>query len=98
MDPPVVLGPHEVERSAIEPVHHQGPVFGERTVHVGGSDGCGTGSDRQSEAARVLRLHGQEPLGYCHGVARRLSSKKLGSQALGEHQGAALAVLTFDSA
>ncbi len=61
VQPGVVLGPHQVQRAAAEPVDDElAPLQG--GVDVGDGQPGRARTDRQPGAAQVLRLHRQHPL------------------------------------
>src|SRR5665811_271843 len=61
LQPPVVLGPYEVEGAAVQPGDDQRAVV-ELAVHVGRRESGGTAPDGESRCAQVLRLDRQEPV------------------------------------
>ncbi len=59
LQPGVVLAADQVQGAAVDPGDHQGPVFGQRPVHIGGRYARRAGADRQPETAGILTLDGQ---------------------------------------
>ena len=86
VQPRVVLAAHEVQRPAVEPRDDERAVLGQRAVDVGGRQPGGPRADRQPRAARVLRLHGEQPLGDGDRSRRGRPGEQLRGETLGDHR------------
>jgi hypothetical protein len=87
VQPPVVLGPHQVQRAAVQPGHHHGTVPGQGVVHVRGRPGAAAGTHRQPGPALVLRLHGEQMPRDLHGALGRRAGQQLRRQPLRQPSG-----------
>ena len=78
VQPPVVLGPDQVEGAPVEGGDHQRAVHGQGPVDIGRGHAVGAAADGQAEAPGVLGLDGQEPTDRLDGIGGRGARQKLG--------------------
>jgi hypothetical protein len=67
-----------VKSAAIQPGDDERSRLGERMVDGGSRETTRTGPDREPGAARVLRLHGEDPLDDRFGCLRFRTGEQLG--------------------
>ncbi len=61
VQPPVVVGAHEVQGASLQPAHDERAAVGEGGVDVRGGEPGAAAAHREPEAARVLALDGEQP-------------------------------------
>ena len=84
LQPRVVLAAHQVQRAAVEPGDDQRALLAQRPLDVGGAQPFGARPHRQPEAARVLALHCEQPLGDRGRIAQRRPGERLRREALSD--------------
>ena len=86
LQPGVVLAADQVQGAAVEPGDQQRALLAQRPVDVGRGEALGAGANREPRSARVLPLHGEQPLGDGDGIGQRRAGQSLRRQSLGEAQ------------
>ena len=90
VQPPVVLGRHQVQRAAVEPADEEGPV-GQCRVHVGCGQAGRAAADGEARTPGVLALHGKQTSYDVLGRPGRRPAEELGGQPRAVHPGRAQA-------
>ena len=80
VEPPVVLGRHQVQCAAVQPGHHERSPLAERGVDIGGHQAVGSAADGQPEPPFVLGLHGQHLADYLLGAGGPGPGQALGDE------------------
>ncbi len=83
VQPPEVLGGHEVQGSAVQPRDDEAAPLGERRVDVRGDDAPGPRAHGEPEAPRVLPLHREHAAHRVLRARRGLPAQQLGGAAGG---------------
>jgi hypothetical protein len=89
VQPRQVLAADHVQRPAVEPLHHEGPVLGQRPVDRRRRQAGRARAERQPCRPKVLGLDGQEPARDVLRRARRGVEEALRRQPRGVHLGGA---------